>query len=43
MAKGTLTDREIPGVQAFIKQHYLEMVAKWSELSDTGFYGSSEN
>ena len=43
MAKGTLTDREIPGIQAFIKQHYLEMFAKWSELSNIGFYGSSDN
>jgi len=41
MAQGTLSDREIPLIQEFIKQHYLEMFAKWSELSGTGFYGTT--
>ena len=46
MEQGTLADREVPLVQDFIKQHYLkqhylEMFAKWSELSDTGFYGTT--
>lgn len=25
------------------KQHYLEMFAKWAELSKTGFYGVSSD
>ena len=41
MEQGTLAAREVPLVQDFIKQHYLEMFAKWSELSDTGFYGTT--
>lgn len=41
MEQGTLADREVPLVQDFIKQHYLEMFAKWSELSDAGFYGTT--
>ena len=32
-------DQDVPEIQAFIKQHYLEMFAKWQELSDSGFYG----
>ena len=40
MSQGTLRDQDVPEIQAFIKQHYLEMFAKWQELSDSGFYGS---
>ena len=39
MVQGTLRNHEVPLVQDFIKQHYLEMFAKWQELSDKGFYG----
>ena len=39
MNQGTLRDQDVPEMQAFIKQHYLEMFAKWQELSDSGFYG----
>lgn len=38
-AQGTLRDQDVPEIRAFIKQHYLEMFAKWSEISDQGFYG----
>ena len=41
MQQGTLRDHEVPVIQDFIKQHYLEMFAKWQELSDSGFYGES--
>ena len=41
MEQGSLRDHEVPVIQAFIKQHYLEMFAKWQELSDSGFYGES--
>lgn len=36
--KGQLNEREVTGIQAFIKKHYQEMYLKWSEMSDTGFY-----
>ena len=36
--KGQLNEREVAGIQAFIKKHYMEMYLKWSEMSDTGFY-----
>ena len=36
--KGQLNEREITGIQAFIKKHYREMYLKWSEMSDVGFY-----
>ena len=39
MEQGSLRDHEVPVIQAFIKQHYLEKFAKWQELSDSGFYG----
>ena len=38
--RGVLTDREIRGIQAFIKENYKEMYLKWSSLSDEGFYQS---
>ena len=37
--KGILTDREIRIIQAFIKEHYLEMYELWKTDSDHGFYG----
>ena len=39
MAQGTLSDRDVPEVQAFIRQHRDEMFAKWSERSREGYYG----
>ena len=36
--RGILNERELSGIQAFIKKNYREMYLKWSELSDTGFY-----
>ena len=38
--KGQLNEREVVGIQAFIKKHYMEMYLKWSEMSDAGFYES---
>lgn len=37
--KGVLNDREIRGIQSFIRENYREMYLKWSMLSDEGFYG----
>lgn len=37
--QGTLTEREVRKIRAFIKEHYKEMYLKWMELSETGFYG----
>ena len=37
--QGTLTDRELRKIQAFIKENYKEMYLKWSEMSENGFYG----
>ena len=42
-AQGTLSDRDVPEIQAFIKQHYKEMFAKWSERSGQGYYGQPNN
>ena len=36
--KVQLNEREITGIQVFIKKHYMEMYLKWSEMSDAGFY-----
>ena len=36
--RGRLNDREIAGIQAFIKLHYQEMYLRWAEMSDSGFY-----
>lgn len=36
--RGILTDRELRGIQAFIKENYKEMYLKWSSLSEEGFY-----
>ena len=38
--RGVLTDQELHGIQAFIKENYKEMYLKWSSLSDEGFYRS---
>lgn len=37
--RGRLNDREIRGIREFIKDNYLEMYLRWSEISDEGFYG----
>lgn len=37
--RGRLSEREIKVIQKFIKKHYLEMYEKWSQDSDSGFYG----
>ena len=37
--KGVLTDIEVRKMQAFIKEHYLEMYEMWKTDSDNGFYG----
>lgn len=36
--RGVLTDRELRGIQAFVKENYKEMYMKWSSLSKEGFY-----
>lgn len=36
--RGTLNDREIRKIQAFIKDNYKEMYLRWSEYSSEGFY-----
>lgn len=37
--KGVLSEREIRIIRQFIKDNYKEMYLKWSEKSDTGFFG----
>lgn len=37
--KGILSDRDIRKIREFIKIHYKEMYLKWTQLSNTGFYG----
>ncbi|MCD7862619.1 MAG: DUF4160 domain-containing protein [Lachnospiraceae bacterium] len=37
--RGVLTDHEINEIRKFIKIHYLEMLSRWSVVSDNGFYG----
>lgn len=36
--RGILTDVEIRKIQRYIKKHYMEMYAIWSEDSTNGFY-----
>ncbi|MBR0196762.1 MAG: DUF4160 domain-containing protein [Kiritimatiellae bacterium] len=36
--KGRLSDKEVLGIQEFIKMHYKEMYLQWAELSSEGFY-----
>ena len=36
--RGCLTDREIKGIQAFIKVNYREMYQLWAAKSQTGFF-----
>lgn len=36
---GTLNEREIRKIRAFIKINYKEMYLKWMALADTGYYG----
>lgn len=40
--RGILTERELHGIQSFIKDNYREMYLKWSSLSDQGYFGSEE-
>ena len=37
--RGLLNDRELRGIQSFIKENYKEMYLKWSLLSNEGYYG----
>ena len=37
--RGILSDKEMHGIQEFIKENYKEMYLKWSSMSDKGFYG----
>lgn len=39
--KGILNDREIRIIREFIKENYREMYLKWSEKSNTGFWGNN--
>ena len=41
--RGILNDRDISKIQNFIKEHYLEMYSKWSEMSPNGFYKGKGN
>lgn len=36
---GALTDREVRMIRDFIKENYKEMYLKWTDKSDSGFYG----
>ena len=36
--RGALTERELRGIQAFVKENYKEMYLKWSAISNEGFY-----
>lgn len=37
--RGSLSDKELRVIQAFIKESYREMYLKWSAVSDKGYYG----
>ena len=37
--RGILSEREVRILREFIKENYREMYLKWSEKSDSGFYG----
>ena len=39
--RGVLKDREIRGIQAFIRDNYSAMYSTWSAMSAHGFYGES--
>ena len=36
--RGTLSDREISRIRAFIKENYLDMYKRWAEKSNMGFF-----
>ena len=36
--RGVLTERELRGIQAFIKENYKEMYLLWKRYSQEGFY-----
>lgn len=40
--QGTLTDRELSKIQAFIKDNYKDMYLKWSSMSENGYYGEKK-
>lgn len=40
--RGILNDREIRIIQEFIKINYLEMLEKWSQDSEKGFYDKQQ-
>ena len=40
--RGILNDREISKIQDFIKEHYLEMYLRWSQMSSNSFYKGKE-
>ncbi len=37
--RGTLSEKELRVIQAFIKENYREMYLKWSMMSEEGYYG----
>ena len=37
--QGTLTERELNRIQAFIKDNYNDMYLKWASMSENGYYG----
>ncbi len=39
--RGTLSDKELRVIQAFVKENYREMYLKWSAMSDEGFFGGN--
>ena len=36
--RGSLTDRELRKIQAFIQKNYRDMYRTWSQVSNEGFY-----
>ena len=40
--RGSLSEREVPIIQRFIKENYREMYLSWSAMSSQGFYGDEQ-
>ncbi len=40
--RGVLSDKELKGIQEFIKENYKEMYIKWSAKSPNSYYGNNE-
>lgn len=40
--QGVLSDKEIKGIQDFIKENYKDMYIKWSAKSPNSYYGEKE-